>query len=264
MDATYKGVEQPNHTQTPNSFYDELLPQITSLCELKVTLAIIRKTFGWRKHEDQLSVSQLETLTGLSRKGVQDGLTLALKRGSIVRREQGQKFFYSLKLCNDIARPEQPAMQQSCIEPCNDLYPQKKVNKNTNSPTESVQPISPPSRLTTTDSSLWKLGIEVLCVEGESRKSIGGLLYREIKKHGEKRIEAALNETKLKQPVQPKSYFLGILKHKSETEDFYADFIKRMEERPRYEYPRERPPRQIGRIQIFDSEEFPLPMQRTA
>jgi hypothetical protein len=46
--------EAPNHTQTPNTLFDVYLPLMGG-AELKVTLAICRKTFGWHQKEDRLS-----------------------------------------------------------------------------------------------------------------------------------------------------------------------------------------------------------------
>jgi len=92
------GFESPNHTQTPNSFFDESLRNISSLPELKVVLAIIRKTLGWHKERDKISMSQLREVTGLHQQSVQRGIDLALKDGFITREAVGQQFFYSLKL----------------------------------------------------------------------------------------------------------------------------------------------------------------------
>jgi hypothetical protein len=96
------GFEIPQHTQTPNSFFDETLPQIKSIAELKVMLAIMRMTFGWRKFSDTISMSQLEKLTGLTHQGVANGIALALEHEFVERHPVGQSFSYSLKLVNEI------------------------------------------------------------------------------------------------------------------------------------------------------------------
>src|SRR5947199_306490 len=94
--------EVPNHTQTPNSFFDDSLSQIKSLCELKVVLAVIRKTFGWQKRSERISLTQLEACTGLTRQGVQKGIKLALEHRYVQREAVGQGFCYSLVLGNRI------------------------------------------------------------------------------------------------------------------------------------------------------------------
>lgn len=102
MDQPLKGFEIPNHTQTPNSFFDIVMPQLKSIAELKVILAITRLTFGWQKRADRISMSQLRKVTGLTHQGVQNGIDLAIEHGFIERQPSGQAFIYCLKLVNEI------------------------------------------------------------------------------------------------------------------------------------------------------------------
>lgn len=90
-----KGVPAPNHTQTPNYLLDHL-SEVKSEAELKVILAIVRKTFGWHKDRDVLSLTQLQTLTGLSRRSVIDGTEAAVTHGWIDRIPAGRSFSYAL------------------------------------------------------------------------------------------------------------------------------------------------------------------------
>jgi hypothetical protein len=87
---------EPNYTQAPNLFFDRLLAEIDSLSELKVTLIIIRNTCGWRRTEHELSVTEIEKLTGLSRRATFDGIEKALARGYVYRKQRGQSFVYGL------------------------------------------------------------------------------------------------------------------------------------------------------------------------
>lgn len=98
--STPHAFDAPNYTQAPNAFFDLLVIEIDKLAELKVTLAIIRATFGWHKDEDELSFTQLEERTGLSRQSVNDGITSALDRGYVKRRKQGRSFLYRLEVKN--------------------------------------------------------------------------------------------------------------------------------------------------------------------
>lgn len=77
------GFASPNYTQTPNDFFDVLLAQITDLSELKVTLAVIRRTLGFHKKKDPISVRELQKLTGLSSQGTRDGIDKAIARGTV-------------------------------------------------------------------------------------------------------------------------------------------------------------------------------------
>src|SRR5262245_5804895 len=87
----HDGVEPPNHTQTPNALFDELMRDMKE-AELKVTLAICRQTFGWHRKEDELSLTQLSDLTGLSRQSVISGIEAGMRRGIILRKPKGQSF----------------------------------------------------------------------------------------------------------------------------------------------------------------------------
>jgi hypothetical protein len=54
----FGGFTSPRYTQTPDELFDVLLP-VLSGAELKVLLYIIRRTFGWRKEADMISLSQI-------------------------------------------------------------------------------------------------------------------------------------------------------------------------------------------------------------
>lgn len=105
MDDKYEGFEKPNYTQTPNKFYDEILREIDTLSEMKVTQIVMRKTFGWHKRSDRISQSQLVELTGMSRDSVKSGLKSGIERGTIVKvndfdRKKNQAAEYSLNFKN--------------------------------------------------------------------------------------------------------------------------------------------------------------------
>jgi phage replication O-like protein O len=72
----------PNVTYVPNIIFDYWLNRL-SPAEFKVLLAICRKTFGWHKVQDKISLTQLEKLTGLSRKGIEKSLKILEKHGLI-------------------------------------------------------------------------------------------------------------------------------------------------------------------------------------
>lgn len=72
---------EPNYTQVPNALFEMMATM--SEAELKVTLAIIRKTKGWHKEQDAISLSQFQEYTGLNRNSVTTGLRKAKERGTI-------------------------------------------------------------------------------------------------------------------------------------------------------------------------------------
>lgn len=87
--------ENPNFTQVPNSLFDEIMGDMGE-SELKVVLAIIRKTKGWNKTHDRISVSQLEKLTKLSRRAVFYGIERAIQRGIIEKEKTPKGNIYGL------------------------------------------------------------------------------------------------------------------------------------------------------------------------
>lgn len=94
------GITPPNFTQIPNEILDKMADMTPA--EFKVLMAICRKTFGWQKERDVISLSQLEELTGLSRTAVQAGIMAAIKRGMLERTKAGtQSFSYHLLVASD-------------------------------------------------------------------------------------------------------------------------------------------------------------------
>ena len=77
----YQGFIKPNTTPTPDDLFDLFLPDL-KLGELKVLLYVIRRTFGFNKLHDNISMKQicfgiqkkngeqLDRGTGLTRKSV--------------------------------------------------------------------------------------------------------------------------------------------------------------------------------------------------
>ena len=64
----------------PNAYIDRYLADLSG-AELKVLLAVLRRTVGWRKESDEISIEQLQQMTGLARSSVRDGLQELVKRG---------------------------------------------------------------------------------------------------------------------------------------------------------------------------------------
>lgn len=93
--------EQPNFTMIPNVLFDSLMAKMDD-SELRVTLALCRKLFGWHKARDHVSRSQLIELTGLSKNGVITGIEKGIQRGTIqqytTRTPNGEGYAYSLRV----------------------------------------------------------------------------------------------------------------------------------------------------------------------
>ena len=72
------------YVPVPNAYFEYLAD--LSGAELKVLLAILRRTVGWRKESDEISIEQLQQMTGLARNSVRAGLRGLLERGLVVER----------------------------------------------------------------------------------------------------------------------------------------------------------------------------------
>ena len=55
---TFQGFQNPNTTPVPDEFFDQLLHRLTG-AEVKIASYIIRRTFGFKKRSDTISLSQM-------------------------------------------------------------------------------------------------------------------------------------------------------------------------------------------------------------
>lgn len=97
-------ITQPNYTQTPNDLFDHWLPYLKE-GELKVLLVIMRKTFGWHKIRDKISISQLAAITGLTEETVVIATRSLQQKGVIIKNVIGppgkQETYYELVISED-------------------------------------------------------------------------------------------------------------------------------------------------------------------
>lgn len=108
------GFTSPNHTQCPNDLFDVHMLDMKE-AELKVTLAIIRKTLGFHKKSDPISLSQLQKLTGLSRQAVSEGAAAAIERGLVEIVGTGKRgvLIYGLVINSDQSTEETSTSQDN-------------------------------------------------------------------------------------------------------------------------------------------------------
>jgi replication protein O len=90
----------PNSTQVPNFLMDELLPIVDS-AEWKVISFICRKTYGWQKREDRISLSQFESGTGVSRPWLVKILDRLTGSGLLLKTRNQRGDVYGLNLESD-------------------------------------------------------------------------------------------------------------------------------------------------------------------
>jgi hypothetical protein len=92
----FGGFSSPHYTQVPDDFFDVLLAELTP-AEFKVAAYIVRRTFGWKKEADTISLSQMvngirrrdgsyvDRGTGLHKDTVIKAIKGLLLKGVIVR-----------------------------------------------------------------------------------------------------------------------------------------------------------------------------------
>jgi phage replication O-like protein O len=92
-------IQAPTYFQTPNDVVDHWLPHLRE-AELKVLFVILRKTFGWHKQYDRISLSQFVKITGLKRTNAIRATNSLLSKGIITKEVVGKKgsleTYYSL------------------------------------------------------------------------------------------------------------------------------------------------------------------------
>lgn len=94
----FAGFERPTYTQVPDQLFDELMARLSG-AELKVLLYIVRRTIGFKRESDAISIQQiaegittsdnrvLDHGTGLSKRAVVTALHRLVEMGAIVREE---------------------------------------------------------------------------------------------------------------------------------------------------------------------------------
>ena len=90
----------PNSTQVPNFLMDELLPIVDS-AGWKIISFICRKTYGWQKREDRISLSQFESGTGVSRPWLVKTLGRLTSSGLLLKTRSQRGDVYGLNLESD-------------------------------------------------------------------------------------------------------------------------------------------------------------------
>lgn len=146
----FNGFRSPNGTIVPDDVFDVLMPELSE-AELRVLLYIVRRTFGWKKEKDSISLSQmvggvkrrdgsmLDRGTGMSRRGVMMGCAGLLSKGVIVvekrASEQGDSDvnIYSLRFRDETGVGNQmPYPRERSAPPVgNQVHPQQTVLQKT-------------------------------------------------------------------------------------------------------------------------------------
>lgn len=85
-----------SYTKFPNNLIDEVMPNC-SRAEWLLICAIIRKTNGFQKQKDTISISQFSQLSGISgRQHIIEALNSLIDKGIVLREKSGHGFAYSI------------------------------------------------------------------------------------------------------------------------------------------------------------------------
>lgn len=81
----------PNTFQVPNVLID-VMPSLSE-SELRILIAVIRKTYGWHKPKDKIAQSQYKLMTGLSKPSIQNGVKGLIEKGliEIIKKGHGRE-----------------------------------------------------------------------------------------------------------------------------------------------------------------------------
>lgn len=132
-------ITPPNYFQCPNDLVDHWLPHLSGV-ELKCLLVIIRKTFGWHKMRDRISLSQMVTLTGSTRSNIKEATDKLHQKGIILKEVIGilgqEDTYYEINFMDSKnsyqSQNETPPSPESRPPPVPKQDPQNTLSKNTN------------------------------------------------------------------------------------------------------------------------------------
>jgi Bacteriophage replication protein O len=144
----WPGFENPNYTPIPDEFFDVLMTQLSE-AELRILLYICRRTFGFRKRADAISINQmlkgittrdgrqLDNGAGLSKNGLMRGLKGLIEKEIIfVEKAMGedgvnQVNIYGLRFREGVVPPEDYGSPRKGLGVVPAEHPQQTVRQQT-------------------------------------------------------------------------------------------------------------------------------------
>ena len=92
-------IVKPSYFQCPNDLVDQWMPLLKGN-ELRILLIVIRKTFGWHKEKDYISISLFQELSGMSQQGTSSAVNSLVEKGILKKEITGifgkEQAWYSL------------------------------------------------------------------------------------------------------------------------------------------------------------------------
>ena len=138
----FPGFAAPFYTQVPDAVFDELL-SVLSGAELKVLLYIIRRTFGFKKNRDNISLSQMvsgiktrdgqviDGGTGLGKSSVIRALTTLEEKNIVIRtrRTTSKSGFEATTYALNVQEKSEKMVEKSAVK-----TPDRPLSQNRTSP----------------------------------------------------------------------------------------------------------------------------------
>jgi hypothetical protein len=148
-DYVFRGFSKPTFTQVPDEVFDELMPRLSG-SEFKVLMYIVRRTFGFKKDSDSISLTQmtdgiktrdgrqLDHGAGLARSTAVAALNGLIEKGviSAIRNQSEERGFeattYTLHWADEPWSENRTSLVQKSAQPLvRESNPQETVDQHT-------------------------------------------------------------------------------------------------------------------------------------
>lgn len=195
----------PNTAPIPNVIFDYWMSRL-SPAEFKVLMCVARKTYGWHKIKDAISLTQMEKMSGLSRFGIGKCLKTLIEKNLVIKiknktpKGDDDTSIYEINVnCMEEGRqPSLPPVGNSVAPPVgNSVAPQKTLYTKDNTTNmseppfgrialyffEKISEINP--KVTKPNLDKWAKEIKCLSKDGEgnSEEEIRGVIDYVISTH---------------------------------------------------------------------------------
>lgn len=105
----------PNHTQVPNEFMEKYMQGLSGSA-VKVFLTICRKTIGWHKVSDAISISQIQAITGIKSRSTISDAIIELSGLVTPTKVKGRTTVYDIKYGIPEAKVKPQLVRQTASE----------------------------------------------------------------------------------------------------------------------------------------------------
>jgi len=98
-------MESENFTKVPNEIIEGIASSRVFCARARVIATIIRKTYGWNKKEDWISLSQFEAMTGIGKSNICRTLNQLVKAKIIIKSDNKYRINSITKAWKELSNP---------------------------------------------------------------------------------------------------------------------------------------------------------------